>query len=102
MKKITYLSLLLICFSLSVFAQMPGGGSAPKGMNMANMNFARLFGKVLDSKTKQPIEFASVALLVFDKDSAIAGVLAKSNGDFALENLSFGGFRLRVSFIGYK
>jgi outer membrane receptor protein involved in Fe transport len=101
MKKVTYLSLLLLCFSFSVFAQFPGGG-ANTNMKGVSMNFARLYGKVLDSKTKQPIEFASVALLWFDKDSAVAGVLVKSNGDFALENLSFGGFRLRVSFIGYK
>jgi len=98
---------LLIYFFLSlsvpVLAQFPGGmGGNTKGMNMSNMNFARLYGKVLDAKTKEPVEFAAVALLWFDKDSAIAGELAKSNGDFALENLPFGGYRLRISFLGYK
>jgi iron complex outermembrane recepter protein len=103
MKKITYLTVLLALFSLPVFAQFPSsGGGAPKGMNMSNMSFARLYGKVIDPKTKEPVEFASVALLWFDKDSVIAGCLAKSNGDFALENLPFGGYRLRISFIGYK
>jgi hypothetical protein len=101
MKKVTYLSLLLICISLSVFAQFPGGGGG-NNKGMGNINIARLYGKVLDSKTKQPVEFAAVALLWFDKDSAIAGMLAKSNGDFSLDNLPFGGYRLRISFIGYK
>lgn len=87
----------------SLFAQWPGGGGGNnKGMNVGNMSFARLYGRILDAKTKEPVEFAAAALLWFDKDSAIAGVLAKSNGDFSLENLPFGGYRLRISFLGYK
>ena len=107
MKKclITFYGISILVFSFftqNIFAQFPGmGGGGTGGKGMA-MNFARLYGKVLDAKTKQPIEFASVALLWFDKDSAVAGVLAKSNGDFSLDNLPFGGFRLRISFIGYK
>ncbi|MGZ3865289.1 MAG: outer membrane beta-barrel protein [Bacteroidia bacterium] len=103
MKKI-FLPLLITVLYLPVFAQFPGGGGGNnKGMGaIGSMNIARLYGKVIDPKTKGPVEFASVALLDFDKDSAIAGVLAKSNGDFALENLPFGGYRFRISAIGYK
>ncbi|HWY39108.1 MAG TPA: carboxypeptidase-like regulatory domain-containing protein, partial [Bacteroidia bacterium] len=101
MKNFLYTIAVAFFFSVNAFAQFPGGGGggAPKGMNM---NFAHLYGKVLDAKTKEPVEFASVALLWYNKDSAVAGMLAKSNGDFSLDNLSFGGYRLRVSFIGYK
>jgi hypothetical protein len=102
MKKLLLFSLLFALSSFSVFAQFPGGGGNTKGMSMSNMSFARLYGKVVDAKTKEPVEFASVALLDFDKDSAISGVLAKGNGDFALENLAFGGYRFRISAIGYK
>ncbi len=104
MTKHILIFLLFSLFSFSVFAQFPGmsGGGNTKGVNMSNMNFARLYGKILDAKTKEPVEFAAAALLWFDKDSAIAGCLAKSNGDFALENLPFGGYRLRISFLGYK
>lgn len=97
--------LLLSVLSFPSFAQFPGGmggGGNTKGMNISNMNFARLYGRVLDAKTKEPVEFAAVALLWFDKDSAIAGELAKGNGDFSLENLPFGGYRIRISFLGYK
>jgi len=104
-KKILYTVFSLLIFSVA-FAQFPGGmgggNNNTKGMTMTNMNFARLYGKVLDAKTKEPVEFAAVALLWFDKDSVIAGGLAKPNGDFALENLPFGGYRLRISFLGYK
>lgn len=105
MKKSTLALFFILLFSAPAFAQFPtmgGGGGNNKGMNLSNMNFARLYGRVLDAKTKEPVEFAAVALLWFDKDSAIAGCLAKSNGDFALENLPFGGYRLRITFLGYK
>jgi len=102
MKRIIYLSILFVLFSVNIFAQFPAGGGNTKGMNMSNMSFARLYGRILDTKTKEPVEYASVALLWFDKDSVIAGCLAKNNGDFSLENLPFGGYRLRISFIGYK
>jgi hypothetical protein len=103
MKKNYLAALLFLAFAFPALAQWPaGGGGNNKGMPMTNMNFARLYGKVLDAKTKEPVEFAAVALLWFDKDSAVAGCLARSNGDFSLENLAFGGYRLRISFLGYK
>jgi len=99
MKKIVALSIALL-FSSLVKAQYPGGGGGAPGGKMPSIG--HLYGKVLDAKTKEPVEFASVALLWFDKDSAVAGCLAKTNGDFSLDNLAFGAFRLRITFIGYK
>ena len=100
MKKLFILILTLLLTPFAK-AQFPGGGGggAPGGKMPS---IAHLYGKVLDASTKEPVEFASVALLWFDKDSAVAGCLVKSNGDFSLDNLSFGAFRLRISFIGYK
>src|SRR6185312_8439684 len=99
MKKIVALSIALLFTSL-VKAQFPGGGGGAPGGKIPSIG--HLYGKVLDAKTKEPVEFASVALLWFDKDSAVAGCLVKTNGDFSLDNLAFGAFRLRISFIGYK
>jgi hypothetical protein len=63
----------------------------------------RVYGKVIDSKTKKPVEFASVVVLWYNKDSILNGVLAKDNGEFNIENLPpMGGFRLKISQIGYK
>ena len=97
MKKILVLTITLLLTQL-LKAQYPGGG-APGGKMPS---IGHLYGKVLDANTKEPVEFASVALLWFDKDSAVAGCLVKTNGDFSLDNLAFGAFRLRISFIGYK
>ncbi len=92
---------LATIFGKQTFAQFPsGGGGAAAGGKMPSIG--RLYGKLIDSRTKEPVEFASVALFYYGKDSAIAGVLTKQNGDFSLDNLPIGGFKLRIQFLGYK
>ena len=100
MKKNYFLFIIATLAVLNLKAQFPGGSGGSTGGKMPSI--AHLYGKVLDAQNKEPVEFASVALLWYDKDSAVAGCLAKTNGDFSLDNLSFGAFRLRISFIGYK
>lgn len=106
MKKFTLL-LFLLAFQVAMFGQMPSGGNngnmGAMMKNMKDMKIGRFYGKVIDSRTKKPVEFASVVLLWFNKDSLIAGGLAKENGDFSLDNLPpYGGYRLRITFLGYK
>jgi hypothetical protein len=82
---------------------MPQGDMGKMLKNAKNMNIGRFYGKVVDAKTKKPVEYASVVLLWFNKDSLIAGGLAKENGEFSLEGLPpYGGYRLKITFIGYK
>lgn len=109
MNKIFSLIALFFLSGSLVKAQggFPGGGNngnmASMMKNAKNMNIGRIYGKVIDSKTKKPVEYASVVLLWFNKDSLIAGGLAKENGDFSLDQLPpYGGYRLKISFIGYK
>lgn len=100
------ISVLVLFFALILnvdsFAQMSGMG----GGNMKNMKdpkLGRVYGKVLDAKTKQPVEYASIQVLWFNKDSLLNGSLVRENGDFAVDGLpSFGQVRVKVSFIGYK
>jgi hypothetical protein len=73
---------------------MTAGGKGPQ--------IGRVYGKVIDSRTKKPVDYASVTILAAQKDSVISGVLAQGNGDFNMEKLPFGRFRLRIQFIGYK
>jgi hypothetical protein len=101
MQKIRIVRLLLCLLPFAAIAQMPGGGPPAGGGKMKMPAIGRVYGKVIDAKTKQAVEFASVALFNA-KDSAIAGSLTKQNGDFSLDNLPFGAFTLRIRFIGYK
>jgi predicted secreted protein len=63
----------------------------------------RAYGKLIDAKTKKPIEFASVVVLWFNKDSLLGGSLTGENGEFSIEGLPpMGGFRFRATQLGYK
>lgn len=104
--------LILIClFSISYIsnAQMPGGGNRG-GTGRPQMN-GSLYGKLVDSKTDKPIEYASVQLVANRMDTVtkkrkevvIAGMITKVNGEFLLENVPvFGQMKLRVTVVGFK
>ncbi len=81
--------------TLSVaFAQLPGS-DLPRGN-------ARMSGVIVDSLTKKPVEYATVALIDLQTTKPIDGAIADGKGEFSLTKLPEGEFRLRVSFIGYQ
>lgn len=84
-------------------AQIPGGGNPKMLEKLKDMKIGKVFGKVYDAKTKKPVEYASVVLLWYNKDSIITGNLANSKGEFMIENLPvMSSYRVRINFIGYK
>ncbi|MGN6418045.1 MAG: TonB-dependent receptor domain-containing protein [Pseudobacter sp.] len=108
------LTSVIIISSIASFAQMPGmggmGGGARRGGGQVPA-IGHFYGKVVDGKTNKGLEAASIQLIgtKFDsasrkrKDTILAGMLSRSNGDFSLENLPiFGQFRLTITAIGYK
>lgn len=97
-------SFLLLIAGFFATAQMPGGGGNNKAMMSAMKDIrGRVYGKLIDAKTKKPVEYASVTVLWYNKDSLIGGGLTEGNGEFNVENLPpMGGFRLRATQIGYK
>jgi outer membrane receptor protein involved in Fe transport len=106
-KLISALSLVFLTFT--AFAQ-PGMGGQGRG-NGGQMPTGRFYGKVVDSKSGKPIEFASVQLLQNKMDTAtkkrkevvVAGMLTKANGEFSLDNVAlFGPSKLKISIIGFK
>jgi len=64
-------------------------------------NAGRLSGVVLDSATRKPVEYASVALLPPTGTAPVAGTVADEQGRFMLRDLAAGSYRLQVSFVGY-
>ncbi len=95
----------LFCLFLCTFklqAQFPGGGGKDMMKVMKDIK-GRVYGKIIDAKTKKPVPYATVMVLWYNKDSLLGGGLTGENGEFNVENLpSMGGFRFRVSQIGYK
>ncbi|MDF2447559.1 MAG: hypothetical protein K0R26_63 [Bacteroidota bacterium] len=96
-----FLLVLALFSNFVIFSQMPGGMGNMK--NMKDPKLGRVYGKVLDANTGKPVEYASVQVLWFSKDSLLGGSLVKENGDFAVDGLpSFGQVRVKIKFIGYK
>src|SRR6478736_6875011 len=94
--------LLFTFFTLNIFAQAPSGNNKAMMSAMKDIR-GRVYGKLIDAQTKKPIEYASVTVLWYNKDSLIGGSLANGNGEFNVENLPpMGGFRFRATQIGYK
>lgn len=96
--------LLLFCLTLfSLRAQFPTGGGNKDMMKVMKDIKGRVYGKIIDAKTKKPVEFASVVVLWFNKDSLLGGALTQENGEFNIENLPpMGTFRFRATQLGYK
>lgn len=58
-------------------------------------------GKVLQAANKEPIPFATVALLNEDDSTIVTGVAADERGTFVLRPIAYGSYILRVGTMGY-
>jgi len=84
--------ILLFCLlPFFLFSMRPGG------------KFKTLIvGKVLDSETGTPLEYATVIAYRLPDSTKAGGIATDSLGRFALRNLPFGEYYIEVDFLGYK
>ncbi len=61
-----------------------------------------LKGKVIDSKTKQPLEYVSVAVYEKSSGKLITGSISQSDGAFKISDVGDGEFYVEISFMGYQ
>ncbi|GAB1417228.1 outer membrane beta-barrel family protein [Paludibacter sp.] len=59
-------------------------------------------GKIVDSKTSQPLDFVNIALHKEDDAAPTTGVVSDENGQFELPKVPKGNYILKISFIGYN
>ena len=80
-------------------ARMSGMGNSSVDMS----NFAGIItGQIVDSLSKESVEFANIALYRQRDSSLVTGTMTDAQGNFKLEKLAPGRFYLEVKFIGYK
>ncbi|MGB3008351.1 MAG: outer membrane beta-barrel family protein [Chitinophagaceae bacterium] len=106
--KVLFLTISCILISYISFAQT--STNKPNGANR-QMPTGTLYGKLIESKSNKPIEYASVELIQnkFDsvakkrKDVVINGMLTDKHGDFSLLNVPImGQLKLKITVIGYQ
>ena len=82
---------VLYLFTLTLFAQSPNRVNTPK---------ITINGKVLEAKTKQPLEYATLVLTHL-KSKRLFGGVTNLNGEFNVQ-VPKGMYSLKVEYIGFK
>jgi len=92
MKRIIIL-ILISCSFITAKAQLGvGGGSTTVG---------KISGTLIDSVSKQPLSYASVALFRSTGKSPINGVLTDDKGNFKIDGIHPGEYKIRITYVGY-
>jgi outer membrane receptor protein involved in Fe transport len=89
-----YILIAFFCFALSAKAQFGVGGGGPNIVG-------RISGTVIDSVTKKPMDYTSVGLYRVGGKANINGVLTDEKGNFKLDGVKPGSYKLIISFLGY-
>lgn len=93
MKRLLILILILGSF-VTARAQYPGGSGG-------TTTVGKISGTLIDSVTKQPLMYASVALFRATGKSPINGVLTDDKGGFKIDGVKPGDYKIRVTYVGY-
>lgn len=93
MKRLLIL-LIILCSFISAKAQfgIGGGGTTTVG---------KISGTLIDSVSKQPLGYASVALFRSTGTSPINGVLTNEKGEFKIDGVHPGSYKIRIVYVGY-
>jgi len=63
---------------------------------------AQIVGKVIDSSDKTPLEYATVAIYDVSNDKLVTGVITNEKGNFTIDKIKKGVYKIEISFIGYQ
>ncbi|MGB4399234.1 MAG: TonB-dependent receptor [Daejeonella sp.] len=90
--------LLAILFISTLGTASAQGLGAPAAATVTG----RISGTILDSVSRQPIDYATIALSRAGTTRSTNGALTDDKGSFKIENISAGVYRLTIAFLGYK
>src|SRR5690554_3146698 len=96
--KSSILGLIFMVLASVVIAQVPGVSGGATDNNIVG----KITGKVIDSVTMSPVEFATIALRRSGFDQDIDGTISDAEGNFVIGNLTPGNYDVNISFIGYN
>jgi hypothetical protein len=70
-------------------------------LGQENKNYS-ITGVLMDFESKQPIEFASVAIYKIPDTVLITGTITNAKGEFVLNKMISGKYIIKSSFVGYQ
>lgn len=89
-------TILAAGISLFSFAALPGLSFKSEADN------GIITGKVVSDSTLNPVSFASVALLNASDSTLLTGVITDDGGKFLLNNVPYGKYTLKITYVGFK
>lgn len=81
----------------SVLAQ----GQQPENKE-ETLKTGKITGKVVDAASKQPVEFATISVFTRRDSVLVTGDISDETGEFVVEGIPAGAFRVKISYIGYR
>jgi outer membrane receptor protein involved in Fe transport len=95
MNRLSKFSLYVVFFCINTFF-------IPFSQAQTNAAQGKLTGKVTDESTKQPVDFATVSVFKTGAASPINGISTDQKGDFIIDKIPAGEYRITVQFLGYQ
>lgn len=89
-----YILIIIICSFINAEAQFGTGGG---GSNIVG----KISGTLIDSVSKKPMDYASIGLYRSGGKSPITGVITDEKGNFQIDNVHPGSYKLSITYIGY-
>ncbi|WP_411275323.1 TonB-dependent receptor domain-containing protein [Daejeonella sp.] len=90
--------LLLLAFisSIGAVSAQGLGAAAPAAVT------GRITGSIVDSVTRTPIDYATIAVGRAGTTRSTNGALTDEKGSFKVENIAAGSYRITIAFLGYQ
>ena len=86
-----------LLISSNILAQNP----ERKNNQNSSSPAGKISGYLIDAQTNQIIEYGNVVLFLTKDSSMVNGTISDKEGKFTIDNLPFGMYYIKVSFIGY-
>jgi outer membrane receptor protein involved in Fe transport len=87
-----YIFIAIICSFITAKAQFGGAASTTVG---------KISGTIIDSITKKPMDYVPVSLYRSTGKSPITGVVTDEKGNFHLDGVHPGSYKISIDFMGY-
>ena len=104
MKKLITVLFLCLATAGAIFSQVPPAGAYPGGpggpgggMNAVPKN-GKITGKIIDTETQTPMEYANVSIFRKQDSKLVTGSISNATGAFTISDLPYGAYYVEASF----
>lgn len=94
--------LLFLGLFFEVQAQPPAGNWGGRGGKQGPSITGKISGILVDAETREPLQYASVAIFSPGQEKAVNGTITDDAGRFRMVEVPIGTYEVRISFLGYE